>query len=134
MRKSAGWRRREVGKQIQIPLKKTLAAARAAIRLKAGSAGLPGLAVLVLQVGGALGEFQVGAVPALDEADIESDRVIGTSIGAFNGAIIAGNPSAQWVDRLHAFWKGVQQDSGYRLPAFLAAYCQTMANLNTITR
>ena len=129
-----GWRTHEVGKQIQIPLKKPLAAARAAIRVNAGSAGLPGLAVLVLQVGGALAAFQVGAYQALHEAGIESDWVIGTSIGAFNGAIIAGNPPAQWIDRLHAIWKGVQQDSGYRLPAFLAAYCQTMANLNTITR
>ena len=99
-----------------------------------GRAGLPGQAVLVLQGGGALGAFQVGAYEAMHEAGIEPDWVIGTSIGAINGAIIAGNPPEQRVARLHAFWEGVQQTSGHGVPAFLAAFGQTMANLTTITR
>ena len=100
----------------------------------ASRAGLPGQAVLVLQGGGALGAFQVGAYEAMHEAGIEPDWVIGTSIGAINGAIIAGNPPEQRVARLHAFWEGVQQTSGHGVPAFLAAFGQTMANLTTITR
>ena len=94
---------------------------------------LPGQVVLVLQGGGALGAFQVGAYLAMHEAGIEPDWVIGTSIGAINGAIIAGNPPEHRIERLHAFWEGVQQRSGDGLPAFFAAFGQTMANLSTIT-
>ena len=47
---------------------------------------------LVLQGGGALGAYQVGVFQALDERGFTPDWVGGTSIGAINGAIIAGNP------------------------------------------
>ena len=50
---------------------------------------LPGRIVLVMQGGGALGSYQAGAYEALHEAGIEPDWIIGTSIGAINGAIIA---------------------------------------------
>jgi NTE family protein len=96
-------------------------------------ASLPGQVVLVLQGGGALGAFQVGAYEAMHAGGIEPDWVIGTSIGAINGAIIAGNPPEHRMDRLHTFWEGVQQRSGDGLPAFFAAFGQTMANLSTIT-
>ena len=52
---------------------------------------LPGQVVLVLQGGGALGAYQAGVYQALHEAGIEPDWVIGTSIGAINAALIAGN-------------------------------------------
>ena len=48
-----------------------------------------GQIALVLQGGGALGAYQVGVYEALHEAGIEPDWVIGTSIGAINGALIA---------------------------------------------
>jgi len=51
----------------------------------------PGQVVLVLQGGGALGAYQVGVYQALHEAGVEPHWVIGTSIGAINAAIIAGN-------------------------------------------
>jgi NTE family protein len=95
---------------------------------------LPGQAVLVLQGGGALGAFQVGAYEAMHEAGIEPDWVIGTSIGAINGAIIAGNPPERRINRLHAFWEGVQQHNGDGIRNFFAAFGQTIANLSTITR
>ena len=72
--------------------------------------GLPGQVVLVLQGGGALGAYQVGVYQAMHEAGIEPDWVIGTSIGAINGAIIAGNRVEDRFARLAAFWKGVQHD------------------------
>ena len=65
---------------------------------------LPGRVVLVLQGGGALGSYQAGAYQALHEAGIEPDWVIGTSIGAINGAIIAGNEVVNRVERLQEFW------------------------------
>ena len=52
---------------------------------------IPGRVVLVLQGGGALGAYQVGVYQALHDAGIEPEWVIGTSIGAINGALIAGN-------------------------------------------
>ncbi len=67
-----------------------------------------GQVVLVLQGGGALGAYQVGVYQALHEAGIEPDWVIGTSIGAINGAMIAGNPVDARLDRLNAFWRRVE--------------------------
>jgi NTE family protein len=70
---------------------------------------LPGQMVLVFQGGGALGAYQGGVYQALHEAGIEPHWVIGTSIGAINGAIIAGNPPERRLERLRAFWDGVAQ-------------------------
>ncbi len=69
---------------------------------------LPGeKVVLVLQGGGALGAYQAGAYEALTEAGIEPDGVAGISIGAVNGAIIAGNEPKNRVDRLREFWESI---------------------------
>jgi NTE family protein len=67
-------------------------------------ASLPGQVILVMQGGGALGGYQAGAYQALHEAGIEPDWVIGTSIGAINGAIIAGNRVTDRLERLRDFW------------------------------
>ncbi len=66
---------------------------------------LPGQVVLVLQGGGALGAYQLGVYAAMQEAGAEPDWVIGTSIGALNGAIIAGNPPDRRLARLRQFWQ-----------------------------
>jgi NTE family protein len=66
---------------------------------------LPGRVVLVMQGGGAPGAYQAGAYEALHEAGIEPDWVIGTSIGAINGAIIAGNAASDRVAKLKEFWE-----------------------------
>ena len=62
---------------------------------------------LVLQGGGALGAYQAGVYQALHEHGLTPDWVVGTSIGAINGAIIAGNERAVRLDRLKAFWDEV---------------------------
>ena len=66
--------------------------------------------VLILQGGGALGSYQGGAVQGLIEHDVDFDWVVGTSIGAINGAIIAGNPPEKRVQNLAAFWNQVAFD------------------------
>lgn len=71
----------------------------------APSGSLP--VVLVLQGGGALGAYQAGVYEALHEAGMEPDWIIGTSIGAVNAALIAGNAAERRVERLHAFWARV---------------------------
>jgi NTE family protein len=63
--------------------------------------------VLVLQGGGALGAYQAGAYEALAEAGHFPSWIGGTSIGAINAAIIAGNRRDQCVSRLRAFWERV---------------------------
>jgi NTE family protein len=70
---------------------------------------LPSQVVLVLQGGGALGAYQVGVYQALHEAGIEPDWVIGTSIGAINGAVIAGNEPANRLLRLRELWERFQR-------------------------
>lgn len=70
---------------------------------------LPGQVVLVLQGGGALGAYQAGVFEALSDAGIEPDWVIGTSIGAINGALIAGNAPSNRLPRLRDFWRRLEK-------------------------
>jgi NTE family protein len=65
--------------------------------------GISTQTVLILQGRGALGAFECGVMKALEEADIHPDIVAGVSIGAFNGAIIAGDPGNA-AAALEAFW------------------------------
>ena len=100
-------------------------------------ATLPGQVVLVLQGGGALGAYQAGVYQALREAGIEPDWVIGTSIGAINAALIAGNPPLQRLHRLQEFWHRIAQTaavgvSAWGGPAVGAVLGTSMANLATI--
>jgi NTE family protein len=64
----------------------------------------PGQIVLVFQGGGALGAYQAGVYEALHEAGIEPDWIIGTSIGAINASLIAGNEVHNRLPRLREFW------------------------------
>jgi len=66
--------------------------------------------VVVLQGGGALGAFECGVVKALEERNIHPDLVAGVSIGAFNAAIIAGNPRNA-TTALEAFWRELSLDT-----------------------
>ena len=59
---------------------------------------------LLLQGGGALGAYQAGVYEALAEANLHPDWIAGISIGAINGALIAGNAPEARVDKLRAFW------------------------------
>jgi NTE family protein len=70
---------------------------------------IPGQVVLVLQGGGALGSYQAGVYQALHEAGIEPDWIIGTSIGAINASLIAGNAPQNRLSRLREFWNRMEQ-------------------------
>jgi NTE family protein len=58
---------------------------------------------LLIQGGGALGAYQAGVYEALAEANLHPDWIAGISIGAINGALIAGNAPEARVDGLRAF-------------------------------
>jgi NTE family protein len=62
---------------------------------------------LVLQGGGALGAYQAGVFQAIHEANIDVHWISGTSIGAINGALIAGNLPERRVERLLEFWEAI---------------------------
>jgi NTE family protein len=59
----------------------------------------------VLGGGGVLGAAEVGQLRALVEAGIEPDLVLGTSVGALNGAVAAAHPGPGLVDRLVGLWE-----------------------------
>jgi NTE family protein len=78
-----------------------------------------GQVVLVLQGGGALGAYQGGVYEALHEAKVEPDWIIGTSIGAINASIIAGNAVEDRLDRLREFWRRMERNAFWSaLPAW----------------
>ncbi len=66
-----------------------------------------GQLVLVFQGGGALGAYQAGVYEAIHEAGLEPDWIIGTSIGAINASLIAGNPRIDRLAALKEFWNRV---------------------------
>ena len=74
--------------------------------------------VLVLQGGGALGAYQAGVYQALHENGIEPDWIIGTSIGAINASLIAGNAPSQRLERLKEFWTRMAHRPAFGLPAW----------------
>lgn len=63
------------------------------------------------QGGGALGAYQVGVLKALDEAGYAPDWFVGTSIGAINAAIAAGNPPKLRIDKMCGFWERISTPS-----------------------
>ena len=65
-------------------------------------------ASLVLSGGVGLGAFQAGAVELLAATPgVDIASVSGASIGALNGAIVAGNAPEHRVARLRAFWDAI---------------------------
>ena len=58
----------------------------------------------VLGGGGVLGAVEVGMLQALFERDITPDLVLGTSVGALNGAMVARDPSLAVIERLVGLW------------------------------
>jgi NTE family protein len=74
-------------------------------------AGPSGQVAFVLGGGGVLGATQVGMLRALVEAGIRPDLILGTSVGAVNGAVIAAQPTAAGVSELTDLWRSMS-DSG----------------------
>jgi NTE family protein len=100
-----------------------------------GSLGrtIPGQIVLVLQGGGALGSYQAGVYQALHEAGIEPDWIIGTSIGAINASLIAGNAPQNRVPRLQEFWKRMEQRSIWSFPGAFPGFNEKLSYWSTVS-
>lgn len=64
---------------------------------------------LVLAGGGSFGAVQVGMLRALVAHGIVPDLVVGSSVGAINGAYFAGEPNLQGVAKLEAIWRSLHR-------------------------
>lgn len=65
---------------------------------------IPPSTAFVLGGGGLLGASHVGMLRALLEDGVQPDVVLGTSVGAVNGVLVAADPSQRAVERLAALW------------------------------
>ncbi|MFI5045813.1 MAG: patatin-like phospholipase family protein [Acidimicrobiia bacterium] len=70
----------------------------------------PPRTAFVLSGGGNQAVSQVGMLRALLERDIVPDVVIGTSAGAWNGSVLAADPTLAAVDRLADLWDQLRGD------------------------
>ena len=59
--------------------------------------------------GGSFGAVQVGMLHSLAAHGVAADMVVGSSVGALNGAFYAGDPTPDGVERLAAIWRGLQR-------------------------
>ena len=85
--------------------------------------------VLVLQGGGALGAYQVGAFEALCAFHFAPQWVAGISIGAINAALIAGNTPENRYRRLNEFWEQASSQVAWPpLPFFPAHGSESAVN------
>lgn len=101
--------------------------------LKSLAKDLPGQVVLVLQGGGALGSYQVGVYQALHEAGVDPDWIIGTSIGAINASLIAGNRPEHRLAKLKEFWKRVEQNPAWDIRTAFPGFNERLAYWKTLT-
>jgi len=85
----------------------------------------------VLQGGGALGAYQAGVYQ--QEGAIEPDWVIGTSIGAINASLIAGNLPEMRLERLRKFWDRVRHNPFAQMLGAAPYLGQWAANAVTIS-
>jgi NTE family protein len=63
----------------------------------------------VLAGGGSFGAIQVGMMHALAAHGISADMVVGSSVGAINGAYYAGDPTLKGVLQLETIWRGLRR-------------------------
>ena len=67
---------------------------------------------LVFGGGNALGAYHAGAFEVLQARGLRPDRLVGASMGAVTGAIIAGNAPEDRIERLHRFWNEATLQTG----------------------
>ena len=72
-----------------------------------------GPVAFVLGGGGVLGAVEVGMLRALFRAGYRPDVVVGTSIGAVNGALVASDPNEAVTDRLVRLWTSPEAAAVY---------------------
>jgi NTE family protein len=77
--------------------------------LPTNSQSAPAKTAFVLAGGGSFGAIQVGMMHSLAKHGIAPDMVVGSSVGALNGAYYAGNPTLKGVLQLERIWRGLKR-------------------------
>jgi NTE family protein len=91
----------------------------------------PATTAFVLGGGGVLGAYEVGMVEALLERGISPDLIVGTSIGALNGLVVAAGPNAKAGQRLRDTWRRIDSSLSHprSVPDRLRTLVQTRSHL-----
>ena len=76
----------------------------------------PSPVALVFAGGMGLGAYQAGAYEKF-QREVKADWIAGSSVGAINAALIAGNAASRRIDRLREFWSEPSSWQPLRLPA-----------------
>lgn len=77
--------------------------------MSSSDAAGPVKTAFVLAGGGSFGAIQVGMLQSLAAHGIAADMVVGSSVGALNGAFYAGDPSVKGMARLAEIWRGLRR-------------------------
>ncbi len=64
----------------------------------------------MLSGGGAMGALQVGILRVLVRRGFQASRIVGSSVGALNGAFLAFYPGVHGVERLTEMWRGLEEE------------------------
>ncbi len=81
-----------------------------------------GRPALVLSGGALLGAVQVGVLKVLFEAGFQPSLVVGTSVGALNGAFVAFNPDSAGIAKLEAIWRNLSASRVFERNVFRMAF------------
>src|SRR4051794_40310899 len=86
----------------------------------------------VLGGGGQLGAHEAGMMRALLERGVVPDMVVGTSVGAINGAAIATSPTVEMALRLGETWRAIEKSDVFAGSLFgrLATLARTGTHLH----
>jgi len=77
--------------------------------LSVSSHSRPAITAFVLAGGGSFGAIQVGMLHALAKHGVIADMVVGSSVGALNGAYYAGDPTLKGILQLETIWRGLHR-------------------------
>lgn len=83
--------------------------------MSASDAAGPVKTAFVLAGGGSFGAIQVGMLQSLTAHGVGADMVVGSSVGALNGAFYAGDPTVKGVERLSAIWRALKRQDVFPL-------------------
>jgi NTE family protein len=90
----------------------------------------------VLSGGASLGAIQVGMLKALAARDVRPDLIVGTSVGAVNGAFLASRPfTSATVAELEELWLGIGRGRVFPIEPFtgLLGFLGARRNLVPVT-
>ena len=76
----------------------------------------------MLSGGGAMGALQVGILRVLMRRGFQPSRIVGTSVGALNGAFLAFYPGLEGVEQLTEIWRSLENQRFIRFNPVRVAY------------